>query len=205
MTKKRAIRERITPKPARGPYTLRKQTPVEIADAVVFECGTGGGSASEYKNIREAAQRGFNPGKTAARNKPSTTPRPETNNTRGPAERAFNAGKAAASNNTSTTATVESNSKLYIAFTDYGDDTMSVAAYVSQEARHEALHQRVADFYEDIDGNPLPEGTSDEDLMKIMDALFLLPTHGPLRLFEMERTAPEEADDTGQLYNFEMC
>ncbi|PDQ35498.1 MAG: hypothetical protein B5766_05380 [Candidatus Lumbricidophila eiseniae] len=175
MTKKRAIRERITPKPARGPYTLRKQTPVEIADAVVFECGTGGGSASEYKNIREAAERGFN------------------------------AGKAAASNNTSTTATVESNSKLYIAFTDYGDDTMSVAAYVSQEARHEALHQRVADFYEDIDGNPLPEGTSDEDLMKIMDALFLLPTHGHLRLFEMERTAPEEADDTGQLYNFEMC
>lgn len=55
------------PVSAKRPYRLRKATPKEVADAVVFENGIGNGSAGEYANVVEAAERAYAEGRAAER------------------------------------------------------------------------------------------------------------------------------------------
>lgn len=55
----KTARETRQRKPAREPYQVLKATPLEIAEAIVFERGLGAGSAAEFENIKEAAERAY--------------------------------------------------------------------------------------------------------------------------------------------------
>lgn len=76
---------------------------------------------------------------------------------------------------------------VFGAFTSYGDGDVACVIYPTAEARQEGLRNQVEHFYEDPDGNPLPPDVSEENLVKILETAYLLPTEGRIHLFEAVR------------------
>lgn len=78
-------------------------------------------------------------------------------------------------------------SSIFGAFTVYGDGDVACVLYPDLAARQEGLRNQVEHFYQDADGNPLPPNVSEENLVKILETSYLLPTEGRVHLFEAVR------------------
>ncbi len=81
---------------------------------------------------------------------------------------------------------------LYTIFTDYGDGDTYIEHYASQEARRDALLERVRQFYTDVDGNPLPDDVTEAALTQILETLFLISTRGRVYLSQATRHASRD-------------